>query len=343
MRILKRHLDNMGFSSQTCGDSVFLSENPDHISIGSGGSAKKMFLDSLNVKNWLKIFNALNKSDLTVFILSSHPLNIVTVVLARLFSGCHVVSHIHDPLPHSGVWYGQIIYWTQILQSHLSHKIVVFGDFLRKCIVEKYKVDINKTYAITHGVYREERHILENNKERVYISLLGRIDHYKGINQFLNAALRLADIIPKNFRFVLGGSGNLKPYEDVIERLGDRLLVKNYILSDFEFDEILQQSRVSVLPYLDGTQTGNVQVAYYNGCPVIVTKVGGIPELVSEGQTGFIIPPSDTRSLVDAISKILSSNSERFSDAVFCYYKTHLKWEHIIKDLIVILSKKNVD
>jgi glycosyltransferase involved in cell wall biosynthesis len=95
-----------------------------------------------------------------------------------------------------------------------------------------------------------------------------------------------------------------------------------------------------VLPYKDGTQTGNIQVAYYCGTPVIVSNVGSLPELVEKGKTGFIIKPNDVNSLKDTIIKLLNSDYKKMGENAFEYYKNNLKWDLITKDLIDIFNKK---
>jgi glycosyltransferase involved in cell wall biosynthesis len=42
------------------------------------------------------------------------------------------------------------------------------------------------------------------------------------------------------------------------------------------------------------------------GLPIIATRVGGIPELVEDGENGFLVPPKDVNSLADAIDKLVS-------------------------------------
>jgi glycosyltransferase involved in cell wall biosynthesis len=58
-----------------------------------------------------------------------------------------------------------------------------------------------------------------------------------------------------------------------------------------------------VLPYRSATQSGIIQVAYALGLPVITTDVGGLGEVVIDGETGFIVPPGDNAALVGAVER----------------------------------------
>lgn len=60
-------------------------------------------------------------------------------------------------------------------------------------------------------------------------------------------------------------------------------------------------AEVVILPYLNATQSGVVQLAFGFGKPVITTAVGGLPEAVLDGQTGLIVPPDDSYALGEAV------------------------------------------
>jgi glycosyltransferase involved in cell wall biosynthesis len=75
--------------------------------------------------------------------------------------------------------------------------------------------------------------------------------------------------------------------------------------------EVFQQSSVVVLPYVEGSQSGVVRIAYVFGKPVIVTAVGSLAESVRDGVTGLVIPPRDERALADAIVSLLTDERRR--------------------------------
>lgn len=57
---------------------------------------------------------------------------------------------------------------------------------------------------------------------------------------------------------------------------------------------------IVALPYVAATQSGVVQVAYNYNRPVVVTRVGGLPEAVIEGKTGYVVPPEDPAAIANA-------------------------------------------
>jgi glycosyltransferase involved in cell wall biosynthesis len=72
-----------------------------------------------------------------------------------------------------------------------------------------------------------------------------------------------------------------------------------------------------VLPYIEGSNSGLVGTAYFFHKPVIVTRVGALPEYVVEGETGWVIPAADARALADTLCHALSDTARlaRMGDA----------------------------
>ena len=65
------------------------------------------------------------------------------------------------------------------------------------------------------------------------------------------------------------------------------------------------------------------------GLPIVATRVGGIPELVEDGENGFLVTPGDVDSLADAVDK-LASNAElrgRFGRSIYEKSKKLTTWE----------------
>ena len=65
-----------------------------------------------------------------------------------------------------------------------------------------------------------------------------------------------------------------------------------------------------VLPYESATQSGIVQIAYGFGKPVVVTDVGGLPDVVSDDKTGYIVPPQDSGALAGAVIRYFTEDKE---------------------------------
>lgn len=344
MRILLDRFRESGVNVDACGDINYTGDRNLFYCIGKGGDGKSMFFDTLNPLNWYRFYNVLRKKKYSVvFFLASHPLNLVAILISRYLFGVRAVSHIHDPYAHGGAKYSNIINVTHKLQAFLSDRLVVYGETVKKMIVDGYGIKDSKISVIVHGVYRKDK-LIYSVPERRFISLLGRIEWYKGIDVFIKAAkIVLSD---SSYRekvvFVIGGEGDMRAYQELLTefRYPDNIRIINKRLSDDEFDDILSCSYISVLPYYDATQTGNIQVAYYNACPVLVTEVGGLPEMVENGKTGMVVPPGNEKALAEAMIAMLSDpNIEKYFRNAFAFYRGKLRWEDIAGLLLNELMK----
>ncbi len=60
-----------------------------------------------------------------------------------------------------------------------------------------------------------------------------------------------------------------------------------------------------MLPYRSATQSGVLQLAYGHGLPVIVTPAGALPEMVRQGETGFIARDCSSEGIAEAVGEFL--------------------------------------
>jgi len=88
------------------------------------------------------------------------------------------------------------------------------------------------------------------------------------------------------------------------------------------------------LPYIEGTQTGIIPIAYAFRKPVVVTNVGSIPEVVDEDITGYVVPPKDPNSLANAIVKILNNDPMRkqMGENAYEKMKKELSWDLVAEE-----------
>ena len=81
-------------------------------------------------------------------------------------------------------------------------------------------------------------------------------------------------------------------------------------IPDAEVEPFFAACDVVVLPYVSATQSGIAQIAYGFEKPVIATNVGGLPEVVLDGKTGYIAKPCDPQDLADKIIQFFDQKDE---------------------------------
>lgn len=135
------------------------------------------------------------------------------------------------------------------------------------------------------------------------ILFFGLIRAYKGLKILLQAFAKSLQEIESTLLIVGEFYEDPRQYLSLMERLSIRdkvVLVDRYVPNE-EVETYFRACDVVVLPYLSATQSAIVQIAYGFDKPVIVTQVGGLPDVVDEGVTGYLVPPGDPDSLAGAM------------------------------------------
>jgi L-malate glycosyltransferase len=141
------------------------------------------------------------------------------------------------------------------------------------------------------------------------VGQLGAFTPEKGQDTALEAFGVITDALPQA-RLVLAGDGAITPVGSLIDRmkpLGTRVLILNHLesLADFfpGLDLFIMPSKA------EGLGSSALWAMAY-GLPVVGSRVGGLPEIVAEGETGWLIPPSSPEALANAIL-LAASDRER--------------------------------
>jgi len=101
-------------------------------------------------------------------------------------------------------------------------------------------------------------------------------------------------------------------YREALQRLearGQLTLVDRYVPNE-EVPAYFLASDLVMVPYVSATQSGVIQIAYGFLKPVVATTVGGIPEVVLEGKTGYLVPPGDADALASAVRDYFASGRQ---------------------------------
>src|SRR5574341_584304 len=141
------------------------------------------------------------------------------------------------------------------------------------------------------------------NPGEVVVGTVGNNNWFKGYDYLLHAARIVIDKHPQT-KFFFCGSRT----EELYGPARKFSLEKNVILSGFRTDipEILACFDIFVLPSLqEGIATAGIE-AMASGLPLVGTKVGGIPDLVSE-MNGLLIPPGNSQALAEAILRLIEN------------------------------------
>jgi glycosyltransferase involved in cell wall biosynthesis len=150
---------------------------------------------------------------------------------------------------------------------------------------------------------------------RRIIGAAGRLSPEKGFDVFLAAAARMLDVDP-TLGFVIFGEGSCQ--DALQQRIVDLGLIGSAVLAGFrtDLDRFIGQLDLFVLPSFTEGLPNVVLEACAAGVPVVATAVGGTPEVIQDGVSGFLVPPGDSEQLAAAMEEALE-NEERLREIAF--------------------------
>jgi glycosyltransferase involved in cell wall biosynthesis len=221
-----------------------------------------------------------------------------------------VVLTIHDPNPHSGD--DTVRYMKRdtlfIRQRRLASLIMTNGEYCYRDFLRSAEPELRGRVAVTrHGVIMvpapEQRHAPVPNS----MIFLGRMEKYKGLEVLIAAMGKLAEKSVAVTLTIAGRGSELDRLEPTIRKFGN-IEIRNRFLPPDEMIAEIQKAQLVVLPYLDATQSGVVAAAFANGRPVVASDVGGLGEVVHDGENGFLVPPGDADRLAETIAAVFQTD-----------------------------------
>jgi len=191
-------------------------------------------------------------------------------------------------------------------------------------------------YPKFSGTPQDARAALGLPREGKLILFFGFVRRYKGLDLLLKALPKMRAALP-DLRLVVAGEfyEPRDEYDTMIHRLGLEEAV--HIFDDYCPNEkvgvFFSAADVVVLPYRSATQSGIIQICYAQGLPVITTDVGGLAEVVVEGETGFVVPPENLDALSDAVEKYFNTGGrDAFRDRV-ARHAGRFSWEGLVETI----------
>ena len=250
----------------------------------------------------------------------------------------------HDPSLHKGITFIQKlnVSFSRLCTRRRADAIIVHGNSLKNLLITK-GISPSKVHVIPHGEFSfYKKWAREEIKESKSILCFGSIRDYKGLQFLIEAASQISNEIPEA-RIVIAGEGEFSKYAALISAKEKQAVfeIHNRFIPDEEVAELFQKAAVVVLPYTDGSQTGVVPIAYSFGKPVVVTNVGSLAEAVDEGKTGFIVPPRDSKSLAQALIRLLNDDQLRRAMGKNALLKVNgvLSWESVAEKTLSVYEE----
>ena len=162
-------------------------------------------------------------------------------------------------------------------------------------------------YAAARAARETTRGALGVQPGDLLIGAVGRLEPVKGFTYFIAAARNMAERMP-NARFIVAGQGSL---EDDLRKqangLGDRF---RFLGLRDDIPDLMAAMDVLVVPSLNEGMGRVILEAAAAATPAVASNVGGIPEVIADGETGVLVPAQSPEVLAETLER-LAAEPER--------------------------------
>ena len=181
------------------------------------------------------------------------------------------------------------------------------NGFNKEIIPVSNGIDLNRFNPKNDGAYLKQKYEIPPDKSIILYA--GRLDKEKKVETILEALPFI--LKTKDIHLVLAGKGNKK--ED-LENLTKKLKIQQTVtftgyISDEDLKNIYCIADIFVIASIAELQSIVTMEAMASGLPIIATNVMALPELVHDGENGYLFQDGDSKTLAEEVLKILSDKN----------------------------------
>ena len=309
----------------------------------------KVCINSINPFNWIKIGNELRqiKPDIIVvryWIPFMGPC--FGSILRRVKKNKHtvVVCIADNIIPHEKRIGDEVFtkYFVKPVDAFITMSKMVLND-LKQFVTNK------PSRFVPHPLYdnfgeqiskKEAREKLGIDLDDKIILFFGFIRKYKGLDILLEA-MKILKVQGQHIKLLIAGEfyDDKKIYDELINKfeIKDQLILHTGFIPDSEVKYYLCAADCVVQPYRNATQSGVTPLAYHFEKPMIVTNVGGLPDLVPDKKVGLITKPN-AEDIAKKIIEFFQLGENNFLPHLREEKKKY-SWANMVEAIITLADK----
>jgi glycosyltransferase involved in cell wall biosynthesis len=272
---------------------------------------------------------------------ASFPPYFGTLLLVKLFTRARITFLCHNTLPHDPLFFE--LFFMKLLfrlaDDFIVHAEAEAGE-LSRLAAGKSKTRRGVQVAVgfhpnyddfnTGETYDTAAIKKEFDLGKKVVLFFGYVRPYKGLKYLIEAMPEIRRSSGDVSLLVVGEfwKKNKPEYDRLVakKKLQDSVVFVDRFVANEEIGRFFAVADVLAAPYLSATQSGVVQMAYSFDTPVVATRVGGLPEVIEEGVSGFLCEPKDPDSLAGAVIKALEYKKYDLAAA-----RQRFSWEAYIR------------
>ncbi len=262
-------------------------------------------------------------------------------VLVKLFSKSKVLYICHNVLPHEKLPLQKIL--AKLTLSRADSLIVHSIEDEQKLLDLLPKAKCKKHVHPTYNIFKRDdlslakaRELLNIDNNCKVLLFFGFVREYKGLIYLIKALPEVVNSYPDVKLIIVGEFFQDKDQylnEIVGLDLEKNINIYDGYMPDQEVGKFFVASDIVVLPYTSATQSGIVQIAYGFYKPVLVTNVGGLPEVVEHKKTGYVVDPKKPEQISDALIDYLKEDRQDEFVANIKGQEERFSWDKMVETI----------
>jgi glycosyltransferase involved in cell wall biosynthesis len=238
------------------------------------------------------------------------------IIYGRMLKRLGIIRHLVENREDQGFIWSRSDYRLLRATATVPDRIICVSEAVRQVVLEREGVPADRTVVIRNGIalpggappaedLSAARSELGFGPHHRIVGMVANLEHaVKGARFFVEALPLIVGKVPEA-RFVVLGEGRERASLQARARelgVGDRVVFAGFRPDVRRFYPVFD---VSVLTSLSEGLSITILESMSFGVPVVATRVGGNPELVRHGESGFLVPPKDVEAFADAVVRVL--------------------------------------
>lgn len=298
-------------------------------------------INTANPFNWIKAAGKIKKMQPDLVIVQWwHPYFAPCYwSLCKLLGKIKVLFVCHNVFPHERFPMDKFLAKSVLRQG--NYFIVQSSqdeeDLKSVCKEPVYRRTVHPTYNVfkIQDMSKEEgRKQLQLPDNQKVLLFFGFVREYKGLKHLLRAMPKIVKSLEDVKLLVVGDfAGDKDDYLNIINELnvGEYIEIHDGYIPDKEVEKFFASSDLVVLPYESATQSGIVQIAYGFEKPVVATNVGGLPEVVLNEKTGYIVEPQNSDELANVVVNFFEKDKAKSFEENIRQEAYRYSWERMVE------------
>lgn len=249
-----------------------------------------------------------------------------------------LVTTIHDVVPHPGDGHAAPgLQYSKAIGCWRSARLIVHTNGMRTQLAKRFRLNSERIDVIPHGELGSMFQSIARNagipiqtRQPYTLLFFGRIWPYKGLRYLLEAFAEVKAAVPEARLTIAGKGGDLAVNAGLIASLQDVTVMQDFI-SPEKVAGLFESSSIVVLPYIEASQSGVSAIGFTTGAVIVASRVGGLADGISDGETGVLVEPRNPSQLASAIINLLQQTTaqQAIRDKAHSFASEMLSWRHI--------------